>query len=216
MTTQSTWAVRDARERTDTPRYLELLDAAARVITSRGYDATTVGAITDAAGVSRATLYIYFSSKEEVFAALAARVRDDFLAAQEPAIESDDPIGILSTTIRAFADAIHADGPLLRIIEDRGAFDPAIAELAREITERPLSRFVRYLDREAGAGRIAPVTSTRVVAETVADAISRGVLARRDAPAHERTAYVSAVTTIALTLVGLRPDHSSDPGKDPR
>lgn len=214
MTTQSTWAVREARERTDTPRYHELLDAAARVFTARGYDATTVGAITDEAGVSRATLYVYFSSKEEVFAALAARVRDDFLAAQEPAIQSDEPGGILTATIRAFADAVHGDGPLLRIIEDRGAFDPSIAGLAREITEWPLSRFVRYLDREARAGRIAPVTSHRVVAETVAHAISRGVLARREASARTRAAYVDALVTIALTLVGLQPDLVSE--KEPR
>lgn len=214
MTTQSTWAVRDARERSHTVRYHELLDAAARVFTGRGYDATTVGAITDEAGVSRATLYVYFSSKEEVFAALAARVRDDFLAAQEPTVDCDEPGGILTATIRAFADAVHADGPLLRIIEDRGTFDPTIAELAREITAWPLSRFVRYLDREARAGRIAPVAAHGVVAETIAHAISRGVLARREAPARTRTAYVDGVVMIALTLVGLQPDRIS--GKDPR
>ncbi|MFF7940934.1 TetR/AcrR family transcriptional regulator [Nocardia gamkensis] len=201
--TQSTWSVRAARERSHTPRHHALLDAAARVFAERGYDNTTVAAITAAAGVSRATMYVYFASKEEIFLALAERVRDDFLAAQEPGIEDDDPRIVLRATIESFATAVATAGPLLRMIDERGAVDPKVATLAEEITERPIRRFTRYLQRQIEAGRIAPVTDPRVIAETIGYTLTAGVLARRTADESGRAEYCAAMGEVAETLLGL-------------
>ncbi|WP_330230814.1 TetR/AcrR family transcriptional regulator [Nocardia sp. NBC_00508] len=201
--TQSTWSVRAARERSHTSRHRDLLDAAARVFAARGYDNTTVAAITAEAGVSRATMYVYFASKEEIFLALAARVRDDFLAAQEPGIEDDDPRTMLRATIASSVAAVAAAGPLLRLINERGAVDPQVAALAEEITERPIRRFTRYLQRQLEAGRIAPVVAPRVVAETIVYALTAGVLARRTAGERSRAEYRDAIGTVAQTLLGL-------------
>ena len=52
-----------------------LLNAAALVFARLGYARTTVADITAAADVSRATFYVYFASKAEVFAVVAAWVR---------------------------------------------------------------------------------------------------------------------------------------------
>lgn len=201
--TQSTWSVRAARERSHTSRHRDLLDAAARVFAERGYDNTTVAAITAAAGVSRATMYVYFASKEEIFLALAERVRDDFLAAQEPGIEDDDPRTMLRATIDSFATAVATAGPLLRLIHERGAVDPKVATLAEEITERPIRRFTRYLQRQLDAGRVTPVTTPRVIAETIGYTLTAGVLARRtdDEPAHAE--FRDAIGKVAETLLGL-------------
>ncbi|MGK8557942.1 TetR/AcrR family transcriptional regulator [Nocardia gipuzkoensis] len=201
--TQSTWSVRAARERSHTSRHRDLLDAAARVFADRGYDNTTVAAITAEAGVSRATMYIYFASKEEIFLALAARVRDDFLAAQEPGIENDDPRAVLRATISSFAAAVAAAGPLLRLIDERGAVDSKVAALSEEITERPIRRFTRYLQRQLEAGRIAPVADLRVIAETVGYALTTGILARRTEDERSRAEYRDAIGTVAETLLGL-------------
>ncbi|MEV6324011.1 helix-turn-helix domain-containing protein [Nocardia sp. NPDC051787] len=201
--TQSTWSVRAARERSHTSRHRDLLDAAARVFAERGYDNTTVAAITAEAGVSRATMYVYFASKEEIFLALAARVRDDFLAAQEPDIEDDDPRAMLRATIAASAAAVAAAGPLLRLIDERGAVDPEVAALSEEITERPILRFTRYLQRQLEAGRIAPVAAPRMIAETVGYALTAGILARRTADERSRAEYRDAIGTVAETLLGL-------------
>ncbi|WP_174186599.1 TetR/AcrR family transcriptional regulator [Nocardia barduliensis] len=201
--TQSTWSVRAARERSQTSRHRDLLDAAARVFAERGYDNTTVAAITAEAGVSRATMYVYFASKEEIFFALAERVRDDFLAAQEPGIEDDDPRTMLRATIESFADAVAAAGPLLRLIDERGAVDPKVAALAEEITERPIRRFTRYLQHQLDAGRVAPAVAPRVIAETIGYALTAGVLARRNADEPTRAEYRDAMATVAETLLGL-------------
>ncbi|MEV0246331.1 helix-turn-helix domain-containing protein [Nocardia sp. NPDC050712] len=197
------WSVRDARERTQTPRHRELLDAAARVFAARGYEDTTVAAITAEAGVARATLYVYFASKDEIFHALAERVRDDFLAAQEFESTGADPRAALVATIRAYADAVLAAGPLLRLIDQRGAVDSRIAALSTEINERPLRRFTRYLDRQAAAGTIAPAASHRVLAETIGYTITHGVLARRAASPAARAAFLDDILRVSETLLGL-------------
>ncbi|MBF6204159.1 TetR/AcrR family transcriptional regulator [Streptomyces gardneri] len=201
--TQSTWSVRAARERSHTSRHRDLLDAAATVFAERGYDNTTVAAITAAAGVSRATMYVYFASKEGIFLALAERVRDEFLAAQEPGIQDDDPRMMLRATIESFATAVATAGPLLRLIHERGAVDPKVAALAEEITERPIRRFTRYLQRQLDAGRITPVVTPRVIAETIGYTLTAGVLARRTADEPGRAEYRDAMGKIAETLLGL-------------
>ncbi|MEW1739315.1 helix-turn-helix domain-containing protein [Nocardia beijingensis] len=201
--TQSTWSVRAARERSHTSRHRALLDAAARVFAERGYDNTTVAAITAEAGVSRATMYVYFASKEEIFLALAERVRDDFLAAQEPGIEDDDPRTMLRATIASFAAAVAAAGPLLRLIDERGAVDPKVAALAEEITERPIRRFTRYLQRQVDAGRVTLVTTPRVIAETIGYTLTAGILARRTTGDAGLAEYRDAMGKVAETLLGL-------------
>ncbi|MEU2100776.1 MULTISPECIES: TetR/AcrR family transcriptional regulator [unclassified Nocardia] len=201
--TQSTWSVRAARERSHTSRHRALLDAAARVFAERGYDNTTVAAITAEAGVSRATMYVYFASKEEIFLALAERVRDDFLAAQEPGIEDGDPRTMLRATIESFAAAVAAAGPLLRLIDERGAVDPKVAALAEEITERPIRRFTRYLQRQLDAGRVTSVTTPRVIAETIGYTLTAGILARRTADESGLAEYRDAMGKVAETLLGL-------------
>lgn len=201
----SAWSVRAARERSETDRYRGLLDAAADVFIERGYAATTVAAITARAGVSRATLYVYFASKDEIFYALATRVRDEFLAAQEPDLTDSDPREMLRATIESFAEAVLHAGPLLRLIDERGTVDPRIGELAAEISERPIRRFTRYLDREHRAGTITPAAPVRVVAETVGYALTRGILDRRAEPPPARARYLEQMRRIAETLLGLRP-----------
>ena len=48
----------------------ELLDAALELFVERGYAATRVEAVAARAGVSKGTLFLYFSSKEELFKAV--------------------------------------------------------------------------------------------------------------------------------------------------
>ncbi|WP_162272702.1 TetR/AcrR family transcriptional regulator [Nocardia lijiangensis] len=201
--TSSAWSVRAARERSHTDRHRDLLDAAARVFTARGYAETTVAAITAEAGVARATLYVYFASKEEIFHALAVRVRDGFLAAQEPGLIGDDPRKTLRATIDAFAVAARDAGPLLWMIDERGVIDPALAGLATEIAERPIRRFARWIERQRQAAAISPVAEPRVVAETIGYALARGALERRDADATAWDGYLRGVYTIAETLLGM-------------
>jgi AcrR family transcriptional regulator len=51
----------------------EILQAACRIFARLGYSATNVEDIANEAGIAKGTVYLYFKSKEEIFAAVLAR-----------------------------------------------------------------------------------------------------------------------------------------------
>src|ERR1700730_11755590 len=53
-------------------RHKEILEAARRIFASLGYAGTNVEEIAKEAGMAKGTVYLYFKSKEEVFAAVLA------------------------------------------------------------------------------------------------------------------------------------------------
>lgn len=61
---------------TDPEKRKQIVDGARRVFTSVGFDAASMSDIARAADVSKATLYVYFSSKEQLFADICAERRD--------------------------------------------------------------------------------------------------------------------------------------------
>ncbi|EHS49963.1 transcriptional regulator, TetR family [Rhizobium sp. PDO1-076] len=56
----------------------QILDGAKRVFMKMGYDAASMNDVTREAGVSKGTIYVYFQSKEELFAALIEREKGRF------------------------------------------------------------------------------------------------------------------------------------------
>lgn len=56
-----------------------ILDAAYDLFGSQGYYATKMSEIAELAGIAKGTLYLYFSSKEDLFAAMSKRDLDSFL-----------------------------------------------------------------------------------------------------------------------------------------
>lgn len=56
----------------------QILDGAKRVFMKMGYDAASMNDVTREAGVSKGTIYVYFQSKEELFAALIERAKGLF------------------------------------------------------------------------------------------------------------------------------------------
>jgi len=71
-------------------RRTEILDAAQRLIMSRGYDATTVNDLITVVGISKGAFYHHFSSKDEVLHALVWRAAEQGLAAVSPLFERED------------------------------------------------------------------------------------------------------------------------------
>lgn len=61
---------------TDPHKREQILEGARRVFTSVGFDAASMSDIAREADVSKATLYVYFTSKEQLFAAICAERRD--------------------------------------------------------------------------------------------------------------------------------------------
>jgi AcrR family transcriptional regulator len=83
---------------------VKILEGALRGIASRGVRRLSMSDISDASGVSRGTLYRYFSTKEEVLAAVAEFVCTNFeTGVREAADGHEDPIERLRAVMRFFS-----------------------------------------------------------------------------------------------------------------
>lgn len=71
----------------------EIMDAAARLFTDKGYDSTSTNDILDAVGIARGTLYHHFKSKEDIMDGLIARQAEQIVAyAKEVAADKSIPV----------------------------------------------------------------------------------------------------------------------------
>jgi AcrR family transcriptional regulator len=92
------------RDAADNPKLAAILEAARAIILEQGYEAAGVDAIARRAGVSKATLYAYFSSKAELFGAMIERAcRQAFADLFADAIDHDDVARGLTQIAHEFA-----------------------------------------------------------------------------------------------------------------
>ncbi|WP_019630581.1 TetR/AcrR family transcriptional regulator [Actinomadura atramentaria] len=196
------WAARTARAGRDHETRTLLLECAERVFARLGYARATIADITAEAKVARATFYVYFASKENVFRAVAARVRDAFLAAHDfPGVE--DPYTLARDSIAAFLTAHARHHQLMTVIEHQALADPEIAQTWTEIRERPLRRTTRYVERLTAQGKADPAAPPRSIAEAAYGMIVQ--FARIiDADPTAFDAAVNDVTAMYLRLLSPR------------
>lgn len=139
-----------------------LLDAAARVVAAKGYEAATVADIVREAAVSRTTFYEQFASKEACFLEAyrhGVDVVDDRIRA---AVHAAGPAGWraqLRAGIRSYLDALAADPALARTtLHEVHAAGPAALDVRnlalRRFAERSLATFEQA--RAADAALRAP------------------------------------------------------------
>lgn len=93
----------DLRERNRSRTATEIADAAVRLFRTKGYDATTVADIADAAGVSVRTFFRYFPTKEDVVFAGHQRHLAALCEAVSEAARDGNERAVLATAIRRFA-----------------------------------------------------------------------------------------------------------------
>lgn len=101
------------RTKPATERRSDLLDATERLLLEKGASVMTVEDITEGAGVSKGTFYLYFKAKEDVLAALRVRYVDALLERQADAVgrlHPEDWIGRLETWLVA-GIRDHLDNP---------------------------------------------------------------------------------------------------------
>ncbi|WP_167706690.1 TetR/AcrR family transcriptional regulator [Sphingobium fuliginis] len=171
---------REARRR---DRRKTILKVASRSFMEKGYAATTMSGIAAALGGSKGTLWSYFPSKEELFAA----VLDDATTAYRSRLaEILDPDGDLAGTLRTLG-----------------------VNLLTKITSPESVALYRLVASEAGRfpemGTIfyqhAPGNTRRLVAEFLERAMDRGLLRRADPELAARTFTMLMLTGCHQSLV---------------
>lgn len=166
-----------------------LLDASERAFCRLGHARTTMAALAEEAGVTRPTVYSYFPSKDEVFLALADRVRREFLALQEQAV-NDSPLETIKEALYAYLEAFTRHRGMLTVIAHEALTDPAMGELLEDVFSRANRRNTRFIERLAADGLVSPVVEPAVLSEAIAGVTAR--FAEQAAADPERLPSLSA------------------------
>ena len=105
-----------------------VIEAATQLFAERGLKAVSMAALAETAGVSTATLYRHFDSKEQIFAAVVQRLVDDeFRTTAEAALNAPDPLAALCI---GYANLLSNPTVLgcLRAVIAESAQEPGIRE----------------------------------------------------------------------------------------
>jgi AcrR family transcriptional regulator len=152
----------------------EILDAAERLFSTKGYDKCTINDILDAVGIAKGTLYYYFKSKEEVLDAIVDRVTE-IIAEKAEKIASDPE---LPPTMKLF-----------HIILSMRVENKADNELLEEL-HKPGNALMHQKSLNQVVTRVSPV-----LARAVDEGIHQGIF-KSDFPAQYMQIYLTSSITL--------------------
>jgi len=156
-------------------RIPQILDAAALIFSQHGIDGASMSQIADASGVSKATIYHYFASKDALILALVQRLFD----ADQPELAQ------LAASDAPAADRLRAYSlDLVQLLEQNRVLAPIIAEI-RARADR--MEAIQPVMRAYFAGYIHAFTE--VIQQGIDDGELRGSLHAGDAA----LAYVALI-----------------------
>ena len=187
-------------------RRAQLLDAALDLLNESGFDAVSVGAVAERAGVTRPVVYDMFGDLEGLMLALLEREEDAAMApllqivGTEPG-EETDPEQFLVDAIRAFLQAVKANPRTWRLVlmPPRGSSRELTGRIRRSrrlLAERITALLDWGVERRGGpAGLDHPLLARMIVA--AGEDAARLMLAH---PRRYSVQRMSAMTTALLTL----------------
>lgn len=156
-----------------------ILDAAAELIATHGYAATTTRAIAERAGVNEVTLFRRFGNKLGVLEALGERLR--VRQAGHAAAAAPDSENVSETLLRLarmeIAGAIEGGALAIRLAFDAQSV-PEIAALLGEGIPGNIEGLTEYLGERQAAGELRADVAPRVMAELFFALTSSYVLSR--------------------------------------
>lgn len=150
----------------------KLLDAALVVFAERGYHATRVDDVCDAAEVSHGTFYLYFASKEDLFRTLVDDVviemRD--LAGELPAIGADaSGYRALHAWLGEFHDLYARYLPIIQAWNEANAADVELARMGARVLRAFIDRLVERVEENDPV----PVDDPRLAALAMVSMVER-------------------------------------------
>jgi TetR/AcrR family transcriptional regulator, mexJK operon transcriptional repressor len=174
--------VKEAPEVLESAKAQRILEAARQVFLTDGYGATSMDTIAKAAGVSKATVYAHFSSKDRLFSEIIAqRCRRHFPNDLDAEIDALDPKEALRTIGQRFAAHVLAPEvlDLYRIVV---AETPRFPELGRALYEggprTGCTRMAHYLQHLVDRG-VFDIPNTELAARQFFSMIRGDLYMRR-------------------------------------
>ena len=144
---------------TDPRKRRQILDGAAKVFSATGFDAASMSDVAREAGVSKATLYVYYPSKEELFVAVVGEERDRSVGTVLAHLDPDRPLaevlgalGMALLQLIARPRVIRAHRVVIGVVE-------RMPEVGRQMYEggprRIYQALATHLGKRDAAGEVA-------------------------------------------------------------
>ena len=128
-------------------REQQMLDAAVQMFSLNGYHETSMDTIAAAAEISKPMLYLYYGSKEELFAACLSRELSRFVEAIRADIDlKQSPHELLRRTILSVLHYIDANRASWIVLYTQATSSQAFAQTIREGREKIIDLVARLLE----------------------------------------------------------------------
>lgn len=124
-----------------------LLIEARKVFERKGYPATRISDIAEAAGVAHGTVYTYFEDKAAVFRAVVFELTNQLEREWRISPQLSDPVDRIAEANRNFLDSYSAHSRLLAVVEQVGTTEPEYRQLLADFRQRYVERAVGGIRR---------------------------------------------------------------------
>jgi len=140
------------RQRRKEARPAEIMAAALTLFSERGFAATRLGDVADAAGVSKATIYLYFENKEQLFTALVRDIATPRFDEIEKMIDvydgsSADLLSFVMARLNDVATTTRLPALAKIVLAEAGNFPEITAFYRDQIIRRGFRNLERIIER---------------------------------------------------------------------
>jgi AcrR family transcriptional regulator len=193
-----------------------LVAAARKVFERMGYLDARLIDITRAAKCSAGTFYTYFSSKEEIFAAVLEVAQEDMLHPGMPHVATeDDPAAIIEASNRAYLQAYKRNAKLMGLLEQVANIDSEFRELRNLRSNAFVRRNARSIGKLQANGQADADLDPLLASRALSGMMSRFAFGhfvtredRDDTPVTTDEDVVQIVTRLWVNALRIpRPDH---------
>ncbi len=197
-------------------RRAEILDAALQVFGQYGYRRTSMDDVAREADIAKGTIYLSFTSKEEVFQALSERLSQRMLAGAEaasrrPGTTADKLAAMHAAWFGTYADTISRSPHAAELLDAKHRLS---ADLVADAASR-YKRLVRDVLTDAAVAGELDLEPAGLTADTAAElliASARGLESSAASPAAYRR-YLNALVRVMVAGLSSRlpPDAAPRP-----
>lgn len=197
-----------------------LVAAARKVFERLGYLDARLIDITRAASCSAGTFYTYFSSKEDIFAAVLEVAQEDMLHPGMPHVASDDdPAAVIEASNRAYLKAYKRNAKLMGLLEQVANIDPEFRELRTSRSNAFVRRNARSIAKLQVKGQADPHLDPLLASRALSAMMSRLAFGhfvaredREDTPTATDEDLVQIVTRLWVNALRIPVTGSPQPG----
>ncbi|HMG25624.1 MAG TPA: TetR/AcrR family transcriptional regulator [Acidimicrobiia bacterium] len=189
------------REQGKARRRRRIVDAAAALVEAEGLDGLTMRRLSEAAGVSYATVYNLVGAKEDVLVAVLRAGLED-LGAQLAAVDSPDPLDRARAVVAGVVDHFVARPALYRVLV-QAVHDPATGARGLPIRRRTIGVYESSIRDAIDAGLLRDDLDAHVLGVHVTLAVN-GVIRRWAAGEIDATGFrAEADYALRVALLGV-------------